>query len=253
MNPAGVDRPGQAEDAQTRPPRRAWPPPQKRLCAIERHPICQGLRLWSRPRTDPSSPATLREEDMTERHSRLDHPWVRPRRAHRRRLCRAREPEADADYRAGPWRATDDHDRGRQLARRSRRRAGPRVDGRSGNTANGSIPNMSTTISTARIWTKSRSGWWATMAPTCDALIIAATGASAKYLGLPSEQARWARACRPARPATAFSTRGRRWPWWAAATPRWKRRYICPISPAMSRWFTAATGCAAKRSAGQAV
>jgi thioredoxin reductase (NADPH) len=40
---------------------------------------------------------------------------------------------------------------------------------------------------------------------TCDALIIA-TGASAQYLGLPSEESSPARACRPARPAMVFST-----------------------------------------------
>ena len=43
---------------------------------------------------------------------------------------------------------------------------------------------------------------------TCDALIIA-TGASARYLGLPSERSSWARACRPAPPATVSSTTAR--------------------------------------------
>ena len=46
---------------------------------------------------------------------------------------------------------------------------------------------------------------------TCDALIIA-TGASAKYLGLPSEEAYMGRAFPPVRPATAFSTVTRKSP-----------------------------------------
>ena len=58
---------------------------------------------------------------------------------------------------------------------------------------------------------------------TCDALIIA-TGASAQYLGLPSEETFAARACRPARPATAFSIAAKRSRSSAAATPRSRRR-----------------------------
>jgi thioredoxin reductase (NADPH) len=46
---------------------------------------------------------------------------------------------------------------------------------------------------------------------TCDALIIA-TGATAKYLGLPSEEKFAGAACRPAPPATASSTATRRSP-----------------------------------------
>jgi thioredoxin reductase (NADPH) len=68
---------------------------------------------------------------------------------------------------------------------------------------------------------------------TCDTLIIA-TGASAQYLGLPSEPPSWARACRPAPPATASSTVARKWPWSAAATPPWKKRCTCPTSPPRS-------------------
>jgi thioredoxin reductase (NADPH) len=59
---------------------------------------------------------------------------------------------------------------------------------------------------------------------TCDALIIC-TGATAKYLGLPSEQA-------PAPPATVSSTRTGTWPWWAAAIPPWKKPSTWPTSPA---------------------
>jgi thioredoxin reductase len=60
---------------------------------------------------------------------------------------------------------------------------------------------------------------------TCDALIIA-TGASAKYLGLPSEELIAARASRPAPPAMASSIAANRSPWSAAATPRSRRRCI---------------------------
>ena len=43
-----------------------------------------------------------------------------------------------------------------------------------------------------------------------DAVVIA-TGAQAKYLGLPSEEHLKGRACRPARPATASSTAASAW------------------------------------------
>ena len=56
------------------------------------------------------------------------HPRLRPRRLHRRAVCRARQPRADAHHRHRPGRAADDHHRGRQLAGRRRRRAGPRPD-----------------------------------------------------------------------------------------------------------------------------
>ena len=64
---------------------------------------------------------------------------------------------------------------------------------------------------------------------TCDALIIA-TGASARYLGLASEQTFMGRASPPARPATASSTRARTWSSSAAATPRSRRRCTSPTS-----------------------
>ena len=65
---------------------------------------------------------------------------------------------------------------------------------------------------------------------SCDALIIA-TGASARYLGLPSEDAFRAKAFPPVRPATVSSTATRKSPWSAAATPPLKKRCTCPISP----------------------
>jgi thioredoxin reductase (NADPH) len=58
---------------------------------------------------------------------------------------------------------------------------------------------------------------------TADAVILA-TGATAKWLGLPSEQRLTNRGVSRARPATARSTAARRWRWSAAATPRWRRR-----------------------------
>src|SRR5690625_4782583 len=51
---------------------------------------------------------------------------------------------------------------------------------------------------------------------TSDALIIA-TGASARYLGLPSEEAYLGRGCRPARPVTASSIATKMSSWWVAA------------------------------------
>ena len=59
---------------------------------------------------------------------------------------------------------------------------------------------------------------------TADAVILA-TGATAKWLGSAVRAApHRTRACPPAPPATARSSAARRWRWWAAATPRWRRR-----------------------------
>ena len=67
---------------------------------------------------------------------------------------------------------------------------------------------------------------------SCDALIIA-TGASARYLGLPSEENFAAAACPPARPAMVSSSAASASRWSAAATPRWRRRCICRTWPSM--------------------
>ena len=64
---------------------------------------------------------------------------------------------------------------------------------------------------------------------TCDALIIA-TGASARYLGLPSEEAFKGRGVLPAPPAMVSSIVTRKSPSSAVAIRLLKRRCICPIS-----------------------
>ena len=66
---------------------------------------------------------------------------------------------------------------------------------------------------------------------TCDSgdvylaeTVILATGAQARWLGLPSEEKSRAAAYRPARPATASSTAARTSWWSAGATPRSRKR-----------------------------
>ena len=116
-------------------------------------------------------------------------PRLRPGRLHRRRLRRARQPEAGAADRPRAGRPADDHHRRRQLAGRRRRRAGPGADG--------ALPEARRALRDRdrlrphphrEARRSGRSSSKATPATyTCDALIIA-TGASASYLGLPSEQ-----------------------------------------------------------------
>ncbi len=65
---------------------------------------------------------------------------------------------------------------------------------------------------------------------TCDALIVA-TGASAKYLGLPSEEAFAGKAFPLVPPATVSSTKPRCCQQLAAAIRQLKRHSTLPISP----------------------
>lgn len=61
-----------------------------------------------------------------------------------------------------------------------------------------------------------------------DALIIA-TGAQARWLGLPSERTFMDSVSRPAQPVTDFSIATSSWSWSAAATQRYRKRITCRI------------------------
>jgi hypothetical protein len=113
----------------------------------------------------------------------------RPRRLHGRRLRGARQPVAGADHGPGAGRSAHDHHGRRKLARRRNGVQGPELMRVCWSTPSASTLKSFSTTSTPPSWTEKPirligdSGEY-----TCDSLIIA-TGASAQYLGLPSEEA----------------------------------------------------------------
>lgn len=82
---------------------------------------------------------------------------------------------------------------------------------------------------------------------TCDALIIA-TGASARYLGLPSEEAFKGRGYRRARPATDSSIATSPWQSSGAGIRRWRKPFISPTSRPTSPSCIDATSSGPRRS-----
>lgn len=81
---------------------------------------------------------------------------------------------------------------------------------------------------------------------TCDALIIA-TGASAQYIGLPSEESLKGAECPPAPPAMAFSIAIRKSLLSAAAIPLWKKPCICLTLRQKFTLFTVVTAFGQKK------
>ena len=83
-------------------------------------------------------------------HRRSDHPRLGPGRLHRRGICRARQPCADADHRPGTGRPAHDHHRCGQLARRRRRTAGTGADGAHASITPSVSPPRSSSIRSSR-------------------------------------------------------------------------------------------------------
>ena len=123
-------------------------------------------------------------------------------------------------------RPADDHHRCRELPRLCRHHPGPLADG--ADAAAGASMSARASSSTMIVELDLRGGPFVAIGDSGDVYIadtvIIATGAQARWLGLPSEETSAALASRPAPPATASFSAARRSSSSAAATPRSRRR-----------------------------
>ena len=162
-------------------------------------------------------------------------PRIGPGGSHRRHLRRPRQPRADAGRRPAAGRSDDDHHRRRELSRLRRRDPGPVADGADAEAGR---------EGRHRVRLRHRHQGRFLQAP------VPAHGRFGTQLhrrygdrrhrrparGSTCRASRRSRAsaCRPAPPATGFSSAASGWPWWAAATPRSRRRSTSPTTPSTS-------------------